>query len=288
MARSTGSAARVAHDLTRQGRQAAASPGMTLLVRAGYAAKGVVYLIIGLLAARVATGEGGATPDRQSALTVISDQPFGKFLLGVVAIGLAGYALWSFARAALDPEHEGTGAKGLVTRIGFVAVGISYALLAFGAYHVSSGTGNAGKSSNATTQDWTARLLHEPFGTALVVVVGLVVLAVAFFLFRRAYTAHFQQRLALGQVGPEGRRWIVSLGRFGLASLGIVFTEVGIFLIIAALHHDPHQARGLGGALDQLTREPYGHLLLAIVAAGLAAYGAFSLAQARYRRIGTA
>ncbi len=286
MASPTISAGRAMHDMERQGRQAAASPGAILLVRAGYAAKGVVYLIIGLLAARLALSNGGNAPDRQTALTTIASEPFGKTLLALMAIGLAGYALWSFVRAALDPEREGTGGKGIVTRLGFAAVGVSYGLLAFGAYHIVSGTGTAGQSSNATTQDWTARLLHEPFGVALVVLLGLVVLGVAFFLFRRAYTASFQKRLALQHA--ETGHWVVGLGRFGLAALGVVFTEIGIFLLIAAVRRSPQDAQGLSGALGQLLHEPYGHVLLAIVAIGLAAYGIFSLAQARYRRIGTA
>ncbi|GAC1427750.1 MAG: DUF1206 domain-containing protein [Chloroflexota bacterium] len=286
MARTVSSPRRVTGGVRRAEREVAGGSGAILMVRAGYAAKGVVYLLIGLLTARLALGNGGVSPDRQSALTALYAEPFGKVVLSIVALGLAGYAVWSFVRAAVDPEREGSDAKGMIARAGFAAVGVSYGLLAFGAYHLVTGTGTAGRSSDATTQDWTSRLLHQPFGVALVVLLGLVVLAVAGTLFGRAYTAHFQQRLALSAVSAQTRTWIVRLGRCGLAALGIVFSEVGIFLVVAALHHDPQRATGLGGALRWMTYEPYGHVLLAVMAAGLAAYGLYSLAEARYRRIG--
>jgi len=289
MARSTASTARTTmHSAGRLGRDVSNNPGSVFLVRFGYAAKGVVYLIIGALAARVALGSGGATPDRNTAIEAIYTEPFGRFLLGIVAVGLAAYALWSFVRAAFDPEREGTDARGVATRIGYAAVGVSYALLAAGAFRLLLGSGSAGKSSDASTQDVTAQLLQKPFGQALVAIVGLIVLVVACFLFRRAYTAKFQKRLALTGLGARGRQWIVGLGRLGHTALGVVFAEIGVFLIVAAGRHNPRQAKGIGGALSQLAREPYGHALLAIVALGLACYGIFSLVQARYRHVGGA
>src|SRR5579872_514931 len=109
---------------SREGREAATSPAMTLLARVGYAAKGIVYLIIGGLSAKVALGEGGSATDRNGALRAIHEQPFGRFLLAIVAIGLVGYALWSLIQALVDPEHEGTDAKGLAARVGYGVVGL--------------------------------------------------------------------------------------------------------------------------------------------------------------------
>ncbi len=272
----------------RQGRQAATSPGVLLLARCGYAAKGIVYLIIGSLSTKVALGDGGTTTDRNGALRAIYTQPFGKVLLAVVALGLVGYALWSFVQALVDPEQQGTDGKGLAARLGFAAVGLSYAVLALAALQLALGTGNGGKSSDTTTQDWTAQLLALPFGPFLVVLVGLVVLGVAGYLFYRAYTAEFQKHLALAQLDAQGRQGIVTLGRCGYGALGVVFGIVGVFFIIAALRHNAGAAKGLGGALRELARQPYGHVVLGIVALGLIAYGLFSLAQARYRQFGPA
>jgi len=121
-----------------------------------------------------------------------------------------------------------------------------------------------------------------------VILVGLVVIGVAVAVFYRAYTAEFQQRLDLSGVGAQTRAGVIALGRAGYAALGVVFSIVGVFLIIAALRHNAGAAKGLGGALRALAQQPYGQVVLGIVAIGLVAYGLFSLAQARYRRLGTA
>jgi hypothetical protein len=266
--------------------RAASSKWVSGLARLGYAAKGVVYLIIGGLAAKLAIGQGGAATDQRGALQTIYEQPFGKFLLAVVAIGLLGFALWSFIQAIYDTEGKGRDAKGIIARIGYAAVGVAYAALAFGAYQLVAGTGNVGQSSTTSTQDWTTTLLKLPAGVALVVIVGLVVLGVALYLFAKAYTAKFQRRLNLASLKPQLRKFVIFLGRFGYAALGVVFTIVGFFLIVAALQYNPQKAKGLDTALRELLRLPFGPLLLGIVALGLIAYGVYSFAEARYRRVG--
>ncbi|HLJ68484.1 MAG TPA: DUF1206 domain-containing protein [Chloroflexota bacterium] len=285
--RSSGGVRDALGEAEREGRQAAASPGMKLLARVGYAAKGIVYLILGGLATKVALGEGGTTTDRTGALRAIHEQPFGKFLLALVAIGLTGYAAWSLVQALVDPERKGTDAKGIIARLGYGAVGLSYAALALGAAQLVIGTGNGGTSSDTMTQDWTARFLALPFGPFLVVLAGLIVLGVAGYLVYRAYTADFQKTLTAGEGGAGARPWVIGLGRAGYAALGVVFGIVGVFLIIAAVRGKPGAAKGLGGALRELAQQPYGHVVLGIVAIGLVAYGLFSLAQARYRSLGT-
>jgi hypothetical protein len=160
--------------------------------------------------------------------------------------------------------------------------------LAFGAYHLVAGTGSVGKNSTTQTQDWTALLLREPFCVALVVIVGLGVLGIAGYLFyKKAYSADFQGRLSLTGVGAQLRKWLVYLGRFGYAALGVVFTIIGIFLIVAALQHNPTEAKGLDSALLELARQPFGSVLLIVVALGLIAYGAYSFVEARYRSVGS-
>lgn len=282
----TTTATRNAHRAEYAARGAATSPLMTGLARFGYAAKGIVYLIIGGLAMKLAVGQGGAATDQRGALQTIYEQPLGKFLLIVIGIGLAGFALWSLVQAIFDTEGKGTKAKGIIARIGYGAVGVAYAGLAFGAFQLALGTGSVGQHSSTSTQDWTARLLKLPLGQAVVVIVGLIVLAIAIYLFAKAYTAKFQNRLALSGVAAHIRRWLVGLGRLGYAALGVVFTIIGIFLIVAALQHNPSQAKGLDTALLELLRQPFGPVLLGIVALGLFCYGLYSLVEARYRRVG--
>src|SRR5581483_1999164 len=104
-----------------------ASPWVEFLSRLGFAAKGVVYVLVGVLAAQAAAGVGGDTTDTHGALEHVLAAPFGRALLGLIALGLAGFALWSFVQAALDVDDEGDDAKGLVTRLGHAAIGVMYA-----------------------------------------------------------------------------------------------------------------------------------------------------------------
>lgn len=274
----------VAQNAKQVTRGAATSKWVLWLARFGYAAKGVVYIIIGGLSAQLAFGVGGKPTDQKGAVQTISNLPFGKFLLVVIAIGFVGFALWSLIQAVFDTDREGHKAKGIIARIGYAVVGFTYAALAFGAFRIVTSTGSVGPSSTTSTQDWTALLLKQPFGVALVVIVGLIVLGVAGYLYYRAYSANFQKRLNLAELGTY-KKWAIYAGRIGYAALGVVFTIIGIFLIVAAFQHNASKAVGLDGALGDLSNQPFGHLLLGIVALGLVAYGIYSFVEARYRRL---
>ncbi len=274
-----------AHDAHASAHDAATNPWSVRLGRCGYVAKGVVYLLIGVLALKAAMGSGGKTTGNAGAIETLYQQPFGRFLVTIVAIGLFAYALWLFVAAALDLEGKGMEAKGVATRLVFAIVGGSYVALGIGALRLALHRSSGGKSSDAQTQDWTARLLKHPGGVALVVLIGLIVLGVAGYFFFEAVTAHFRKKLNLSGAHVGERRWVVPLGRVGYAALGVVNTIVGIFLIIAALRNNPGQAKGVGGALAEITQRPYGAFLLGIVAIGLIAYGAYTFVEARYRQL---
>jgi len=278
-------ASRVAN---RTARDAASSRWMTMFARLGYAAKGVVYLIIGWLAVQLAIGAGGKATDQRGALQTIYEQPFGKFLLAIVMIGLIGFAIWCFLQAWFDTEGKGNDIKGIIGRLGYAVTGVTYAILAFGAFQLvtRTGTSSATKSTTASTQDVTAQLLNHSWGVVVVVILGLIVIGVAGYLFARAFTAKFQRRLLLTGLSAKLRRGIIFLGQFGYAALGVVLSIVGIFLIVAAVQHNPHEAKGLDTALRTLIQQPFGPVLLGIVALGLVAYGVYSFVEARYRRVG--
>jgi hypothetical protein len=273
-----------ARKATSEARQAATSPWAARFARFGFAAKGIVYILMGFLALRAAIGAGGRITDIKGALFALYGGTLGRALLLVVGVGLAGYAFWCLARALLNADHHEHNMKGAATRVGYGAIGLGYVGLALTALQLVFGWGNGGKSSDASAQDWTARFLSLPFGVPLVVLVGVVLLGVAVAV---AYSAakrdfeHYLQRGEMGSVEPIVR-W---LGRIGHGALAVITLIIGLFLIVAALHHDPHEAKGLGGALVQLTQEPFGPLLLGLVALGLLAFGLFSLAEARYHRI---
>lgn len=261
---------------------------MRFLERCGIATRGIVYLLIGVLTVEAAFGRGGTIAGRSQALQAIYGQPHGRILLGIITFGLFAYALYSFARSFLDTEAKGRDAKGAAARVGYAIVGLSYGALAWGAFQLLRGTASTMKSSNASTQQHTAQALNLPFGRELVVVIGLVVLAVAAVQLYRAYTARFRQHLALDRLGGQMKEWIVGLGRVGYAARGVVFAIIGFFLIVAGVHRSAGSARGASGAVQELLSQPFGHVLAGTVALGLVAYGVYSLAEARYRRLGTA
>lgn len=271
-------------DADHVARRAAGSKAVTVLAHAGYAAKGIVYLIIGALALAAALNLGGSLVDQSGATQAIYHQPFGAFLLILAAIGWFGYALWCLIEASLDTEHYGTDAKGVVVRVGYAVIAVIYAALAYFALQLASGKSTGGNNSNTQAQDWTARLLAAPGGVFLVIVVGLFMLAIACVLSYRAYKADFRRQLELGQLPAQARKGVIWTGRLGYAALGVVFTVMGIFFIVAAAQHNPSQAKGLSAALGALLARPLGHPLLALVALGLLAYGVYSLAEARFRR----
>lgn len=257
-------------------------PWTELLARLGHAAKGVVYIVIGYLAFRAAFGGGGQTTNSQGALYKIAEQPFGRVLLTIVGIGFIGYALWRFVQAALDTENKGSEAKGIFQRIGYALSGLTYGGLALTAFKIVFQVRSKGGSSQ---QDWTARLLSQPFGQWLVGIAGLIVIGLGINAFYKAFTAKFREHLNTAEMSKAENTWILFLGRAGYAARGVVLSIIGWFLIQAARHANPKESRGLDKALDTLANQPNGRLLLGIVAVGLIAYGIYSLAEARYRKM---
>jgi uncharacterized membrane protein YidH (DUF202 family) len=254
------------------------------LARFGYAAKGVVYLIIGGLAALAAFTGGGRTTDSRGAFEEILSQSYGKLLLGAVAVGMAAYAVWRFVQAVKDTENKGSNAKGIARRIGYAAIGVIHVGLAYSAAQLIFGSGG-GSRGDAASKEWTATLLAQPFGQWLVGAVGLGFIAFAVSQFYKAYTAKFREKLKTNEMDEKTQTFATRSGQAGLSARGLVFGIIGVFLILAALHSNAGEARGLSGALRALEQQSYGQWVLGIVALGLVAYGLYMLVLARYRRI---
>ena len=250
----------------------------------GYAAKGVVYLVVGALSARAAFGLGGATTDSRGALLTILSEPFGTLMLALIGIGLIGYVLLRLVQAFMDPEHKGSDAKGIALRIGYLISALVYAGLAWFALRLASGVGG---TNSDQSQGWIVRLFSLPLGRWLVGIAGLLVICGGLYQLYKAYSADFSEHLRWNEMSATERTWVVRLGRLGLAARGIVQCLVGLFLGQAALLFDPGKVQGTRGALESLARPPFGLWTVGVVAAGLAAYGIFMLAAARYSRIVT-
>lgn len=265
-------------------RQAISYPWVERLARLGYAAKGLVYFIVGLLAAQAASGSGGKTTNTSGALETIVTQPFGKFLLSLVTLGLIGYALWRFVETILDPEHSGEEMNGkrIIKRLGYAFSAIAYFSLAVTSIKIIMGSSSGDSDS---VEDWTIYFLHQPFGRWLVLLLGLTVIGVGISYLYEAYTGKFRSYFKLYQMSQTEQIWAMRLGRFGIAARGLVFGIIGIFMMLAAIQLDGTQARGLAGALAALEQQPFGPWILGIVALGLIAYGMYCVIEARYRHI---
>jgi hypothetical protein len=260
-----------------------ASPALVMLGRAGYAAKGTVYVVIGALAARAALGVGGGATDSRGALSVIHDGPMGTIALVAIGIGLLGYMAWRLVAAVTDAEGKGDEPTKLVVRAAQAARGIAYGALGIQALREIGG--DSGGPQGEAARDWTARLLAMPFGRALVVGVGLGVLGYAVYQVYRAFSDKAKKHLDLYEAGYTQGKWIVRLGRFGIAARAVVFALIGVFLVRAGMQADSGEAGGIAQSLQALGGADYGRLVLGTVAFGLIAYGIYQLATARYRHM---
>jgi uncharacterized protein DUF1206 len=275
---SVSSNARVAAESRRAGEGFVHSRAFEWLSRGGFVARGFVYAIVGVLAFKLALGVGGKLVDQEGAFHTVAHQPFGSALLTLLAIGLAAYALWRLARAAIGhgPEGADRGADRLVA----FASGLVYAALCVVAVRVLMGSSGATSPSKAT-----GGVLGWPAGTWLVGGAGIAFIGVALFQGYRGATKDFLEDAKTEHMSPTTRAWIGWIGLVGYMARMVVFGLVGVFLLKAAVDFDPKDAVGLDGALAKLLDQPYGPVLLGIVAVGLIAFAMYSWTDARYRRI---
>lgn len=253
------------------------------VARLGFAARGLVYLLVGWFALRAARS-GGQPTDNQAALASLVDEPLGRVLLAVIALGLLGYGIWRLLEAWLDLDGHGSETKGLFVRGGHGISGVAHALLAaYAASLALRGDRGSGGQGETAARDWTAWLLAQPFGEMLVGLIGAALIATGLFQLRKAYRADFTRHLS---PGVPAMRWLVPMGRLGFAARGVVFMLIGLFFLTAARQSDPNEAGGMGQALREIQTGPNGPLLLGVVALGLLLFGLFSLIEARYRRLG--
>jgi hypothetical protein len=269
-------------------RKAADNPWFEGLGRAGLVARGVLYIVVGILAIQLATGDHNEQPDRQGALAAVARQPFGRFLLITLAIGYVGYAAWQLIEAVLDPEDAGDDGKGLLKRVhsaGRALIGFSLAWTATSfALHGRGTKGQTQTDGNQKEQDVTARLFELPLGRWIVIAIGLALIAGGIANGIRAARGKHKKKL---DDGPPARLRpaLYALGAAGMTGRGLAFVLVGLFVAKAGWEYDPKESVGLDGALQRLAGQPYGPVLLFVVAAGLLAFGLFCLAQARWRKV---
>lgn len=261
------------------------APWIEVFARVGFVAKGVLYMTISALAASAALGMGGKTdPDSKHALQKLFDAPFGRVLVGVIALGLVGYGVWRIIEGIADPERRGHDAKGIAKRVSAIVRGVIHLGLAFAAgmlalYRESSGGGGGGR-----IREWVGKALSVPGGVYALYAVAAGLLGYGLYQLYCAFKSKLSKQLRLGQVSTQARGAIIAISRLGIAARGIVLGSIAVLLYRAARDHDPRKAGGLGDSLRQLLFE-LGRWPYLAIALGLGAYGIYELINAKYRRI---
>lgn len=264
-------------------KRAATSPALEILERLGYAVRGALYAVMGLLALKVVLSvAGGQTTDLSGSLVALISNPFGKLVLIVAIVGLGAYSVWGFVRAIYDPLHRGSDASGYMARLGFLTSALSYAVIVIFALKLLVGSG-AGAADG--TQKTIASVLTNPAGGLATILIGLVAIGMGLGQLLEAYRATFANDLKGAEMSEATRTTVIRLGRFGMFARGVIFLIIGWFVVQAGIHHDPSQAQGFGGAFTFLLAQPFGRILLGVVALGFVALGLHSLACARWVRL---
>jgi uncharacterized protein DUF1206 len=255
------------------------SRAYAVLSRVGFVARALIYGIIGLLAFDLVIGHGGKITNQQGAFRTVEQHTFGHFLLALLAIGLGGYALWRFVRAALGHGREG--ADSGLERLGALGSGIAYAVLCAIAVQILTGPGSGGGNTKKTASD----VFGWPGGRWIVGVAGLIMAGVAIYQFIRGVRQKFLDDSNTERMPHVVKSWFTILGTIGHVARAVIFGMIAAFLLKAAYDYKANEAIGLDGALAKLYNGAGGSWLLGAVAAGLIAFSVFSLAEAGYRRI---
>ncbi|WP_210489305.1 DUF1206 domain-containing protein [Rufibacter aurantiacus] len=251
--------------------------------KAGYIAKGFVYILVGALTAMAAFGIGGKKASSSDALTQVKDFPAGGLLLSILAVGLVGYSIWRFVQAIHDTEHKGSNAKGIGKRLAYAFSGLIYGSLAFAAFKILSSGGNNSGEGGSKEKDLVSGLLDQPFGKWLVIIIGLITIGNGIRQLIKGTTASFMKDV---RGLPRDRFDVLKkAGQAGFTARGVVFSIIGFLFVRAAWLQNPQEAGGTQSAFSFLQTSPFGNVLLAVVALGLIGYGVFMFVQAKYSDI---
>lgn len=266
-------------DTTQVARKVEDSTAVAWLARLGLASRGIVWLVIGLLAIQVALGSTEKA-DKNGALKAIADKPFGGLLLVVLVIGFLGYAAWRLLEGSVGHLDEEAGRKRWTKRAGSLFRGVVYLGLAVSTLKFLT----AGSGSDQT-QPLTARIMGASGGRALVFLIGLGVVAGGIAMGVRAVKRKFEDHLDMSRMSSRMRSVTKIAGTAGLASRGFVFVLLGGFLVDAAVRFDPRKAKGLDASLKTVGQQPFGRVVLFLAALGLLAFAVWSFIEARFRKI---
>lgn len=269
-------------DASGMAEQAGDSASLALLARGGLIAYGLVHLLVGWLAVQIAwSASDSESADTSGALKTLVDQPFGKVVLWLVAVGLVALALWQ-ASEALWGYRNREGAKRVRKQVSSGATAVIYAALGISAASVAVGSGS---SSSQSQKQATSGVLAWPGGRLIVVVVGLIIIGVGVAHVIKGVKKSFADEIDTSSMSPGARAGVARLGQVGYVAKGLALGLVGGLLSYATLTFDRQKAPGLDGALQTILAQPFGRFLLTAAALGFAAFGVFAILQSRYRRM---
>jgi Domain of Unknown Function (DUF1206) len=263
-------------------RRASGSSLRSGLARAGLAARGVMYILIGIIAVKIATGSSSQQADRAGAVRLVASTSFGSVILWLLVIGFAGMTLWRLSEACWGTaSSDGRKTSKRLASLGRTVfyAGLTYSLLKF-----ALGVG-APTSTDTQSQDLTAKALHYPGGQLAVVLVGIAFACGGAYLAYNAATGKFLKLLRMVRATRATRTVVERLGQIGGVARGVVFATMGVFLVVAGAENQPDQAKGVDSALRAFARTSAGPWLLIIIAAGLVVFGVYSFCEARWRQV---
>ncbi|WP_026287141.1 DUF1206 domain-containing protein [Gilvimarinus chinensis] len=255
-------------------------PALSFLARSGYAARGVVYLLVGGLAFLASINAGGKTTGGKGALQSLLDAPFGYVILTCLALGLTAYATWRTVQAVVDTDNHGKGAKALAIRASLIVSAVLHSLLAISVVRLLVSFGGSGGEGSKSL---VSSLMETTAGRAVLVAVSAAIVVAGLAHAYKGWAASFDRHFS---VPTHLQPLLYPFCRFGLVSRGLVLMVVGGLLLLAVYNMDASQVGGMDKAFSWLHAQVFGNIILAGVSLGLLAFASYSFIESRYRIIG--
>jgi hypothetical protein len=253
--------------------------GIEWLTRGSYLAKALLYGTVGLFAFNLAMGSRGPDPGRKEVLEQLTTTLFGKILIALIALALAGHTLWRLAEIRYDPYEKGTGFGGWLYRLNYLLSAITYGSLGYTAINLLVGKG--GGQGNQK-QIWVARLLQIDGGDWLIILVGSILILWAGLQLFKGVTGNVYKSLELDGVHPVGKGFLRVCCFVGFFAVGGILASTGWYLIRGAWDKNPKWVKNMDDLIKALQAFPGGWWLQVAIAVALILMAVFMLAMARY------